>query len=312
MDKQLPAREIVRNEVPLEEWPTYIFTRVYAQRSATYDSEVAALKAAAKQQDAQLMAPISPSPAQLIDRSLELIVQLRRTIPVSLSHLMRRSLDVMSVNPPEWISPIDYDGWEKSDPLGGKSFGCVKEPCGNSLPSAERDRTNSNWCGSNALRELGVVTYPNVAECPPSITDGCTSKADWPQKNLKVYTRNGDEFLRGHFFMTVRIADPVTFRRPGMPPTEGFPGRAMGPTMDCTGGRTGWQKDGELTLPSGPNDPVTAQQAAALLTTINEIDMKPVMDLRNKNKNKFLEIHGVKHGFMSFFALSLFCFCYKA
>ena len=40
--------EIVRNEVPLEEWPTYIFTRVYAQRSATYDAEIAALKAVAK------------------------------------------------------------------------------------------------------------------------------------------------------------------------------------------------------------------------------------------------------------------------
>ena len=47
---------------------------------------------------------------------------------------------------------------------------------------------------------------------------------------------------------------------------------------------------------------VEAQQAAALLTTFNEIDMKPVMDLRNKYKNKFLEIHGVKLGFMSFFA----------
>lgn len=47
---------------------------------------------------------------------------------------------------------------------------------------------------------------------------------------------------------------------------------------------------------------VEAQQSAALLTTFNEIDMKPVMDLRNKYKNKFLEIHGVKLGFMSFFA----------
>ena len=52
--------------------------------------------------------------------------------------------------------------------------------------------------------------------------------------------------------MTVRIADSVTFRRHAYSP-EGFPGRAMGPTMDCTGGRAGWQKDGELTLPSGPN-----------------------------------------------------------
>ena len=47
---------------------------------------------------------------------------------------------------------------------------------------------------------------------------------------------------------------------------------------------------------------VEAQQAAALLPTFNEIDMKPVMDLRNKYKNKFLEIHGVKLGFMSSFA----------
>lgn len=47
---------------------------------------------------------------------------------------------------------------------------------------------------------------------------------------------------------------------------------------------------------------VEAQQSAALLTTFNEIDMKPVMELRNKYKNKFLEIHGVKLGFMSFFA----------
>jgi len=47
---------------------------------------------------------------------------------------------------------------------------------------------------------------------------------------------------------------------------------------------------------------VEAQHTAALLTTFNEIDMKPVMDLRSKYKDKFLETHGVKLGFMSFFA----------
>ncbi|MEM7456782.1 MAG: 2-oxoglutarate dehydrogenase complex dihydrolipoyllysine-residue succinyltransferase [Planctomycetota bacterium] len=47
---------------------------------------------------------------------------------------------------------------------------------------------------------------------------------------------------------------------------------------------------------------VEAQQTAALLTTFNEIDMKPVMDLRKKYKEPFLEKHGVKLGFMSFFA----------
>ena len=47
---------------------------------------------------------------------------------------------------------------------------------------------------------------------------------------------------------------------------------------------------------------VEAQQTAALLTTFNEIDMKPVMDLRKKYKEQFLKKHGVKLGFMSFFA----------
>jgi 2-oxoglutarate dehydrogenase E2 component (dihydrolipoamide succinyltransferase) len=47
---------------------------------------------------------------------------------------------------------------------------------------------------------------------------------------------------------------------------------------------------------------VEAQQNAALLTTFNEIDMMPVMDLRSKYKDSFGDKHGVKLGFMSFFA----------
>jgi 2-oxoglutarate dehydrogenase E2 component (dihydrolipoamide succinyltransferase) len=47
---------------------------------------------------------------------------------------------------------------------------------------------------------------------------------------------------------------------------------------------------------------VQAQQTAALLTTFNEIDMQPVMELRGRYKDAFQEKHGVKLGFMSFFA----------
>ena len=44
-----------------------------------------------------------------------------------------------------------------------------------------------------------------------------------------------------------------------------------------------------------------AQNAAAMLTTFNEVDMKPVMDLRNSYKELFEKKHGVKLGFMGFF-----------
>ena len=46
---------------------------------------------------------------------------------------------------------------------------------------------------------------------------------------------------------------------------------------------------------------VEAQQTAAMLTTFNEVNMKPIMDLRAKYKDKFEKKHGVKMGFMSFF-----------
>jgi 2-oxoglutarate dehydrogenase E2 component (dihydrolipoamide succinyltransferase) len=39
-----------------------------------------------------------------------------------------------------------------------------------------------------------------------------------------------------------------------------------------------------------------------MLTTFNEVDMKPIMDLRAKYKDKFKEKHSVGLGFMSFFA----------
>ena len=44
-----------------------------------------------------------------------------------------------------------------------------------------------------------------------------------------------------------------------------------------------------------------SQAQNAILTTFNEVNMAPVMDLRNKYKDKFEKEHGVKLGFMSFF-----------
>jgi len=57
---------------------------------------------------------------------------------------------------------------------------------------------------------------------------------------------------------------------------------------------------------------VSVKNETAMLTTFNEVNMKPIMDIRKKYKEKFTEIHGVGLGFMSFFtkacseALALF------
>lgn len=44
-----------------------------------------------------------------------------------------------------------------------------------------------------------------------------------------------------------------------------------------------------------------SQQQAAILTTFNEVNMQPVIELRNKYKDQFEKKHGVKLGFSSFF-----------
>ena len=46
---------------------------------------------------------------------------------------------------------------------------------------------------------------------------------------------------------------------------------------------------------------VQSQSTAAILTTFNEVNMQPVIELRNRHKERFEKEHGVKLGFMSFF-----------
>lgn len=46
---------------------------------------------------------------------------------------------------------------------------------------------------------------------------------------------------------------------------------------------------------------VSVKNETAMLTTFNEVDMKPIMDLRERYKKQFAEKHDVNLGFMSFF-----------
>jgi len=50
---------------------------------------------------------------------------------------------------------------------------------------------------------------------------------------------------------------------------------------------------------------VSVKNETAMLTTFNEVDMKPIFDLRKEFKEEFKEKHGVGLGFMSFFTLAV-------
>jgi 2-oxoglutarate dehydrogenase E2 component (dihydrolipoamide succinyltransferase) len=90
------------------------------------------------------------------------------------------------------------------------------------------------------------------------------------------------------------VASPA--RAPAPPPTGAL--AALGP-FDATGAKrvplTKIRKRIAERL-------VQANNTAAILTTVNEVDMSTVMALRAKYKEKFQESYGVSLGFMSFFA----------
>ena len=85
-------------------------------------------------------------------------------------------------------------------------------------------------------------------------------------------------------------------------PAESKPSAAQAPPVIASGGARNIRKDKMTSLRKTiAKRLVAVKNETAMLTTFNEVDMKPVMDLRSKYKDQFKEKYGVGLGFMSFF-----------
>ncbi len=89
-----------------------------------------------------------------------------------------------------------------------------------------------------------------------------------------------------------------------MPPSEGKPSLQVVPVLQAAAdfGQRPEQRVAMSRLRARIAERlVQSQSTNAILTTFNEVNMQPVIDLRNKFKERFEKEHGVKLGFMSFF-----------
>jgi 2-oxoglutarate dehydrogenase E2 component (dihydrolipoamide succinyltransferase) len=95
-------------------------------------------------------------------------------------------------------------------------------------------------------------------------------------------------------------AQPVARAAPAAAPA---PQRAPGPAVDLGAlGERPEQRVPMSRLRARIADRlVQSQHTAAMLTTFNEVNMQPVMELRKKHQDRFEKEHGVRLGFMSFF-----------
>jgi 2-oxoglutarate dehydrogenase E2 component (dihydrolipoamide succinyltransferase) len=89
-------------------------------------------------------------------------------------------------------------------------------------------------------------------------------------------------------------AAPAPAAKPATAPAVATPSVPAGPRSDRREKMSSLRKTVARRL-------VAVKNETAMLTTFNEVDMSPIMELRGKYKDKFKEKHGVGLGFMSFF-----------
>src|SRR6478735_2152639 len=101
-----------------------------------------------------------------------------------------------------------------------------------------------------------------------------------------------------------RITKEDAVNAKGTPPAtkESKPATASAPPVIASGGSRNKRSEKMTSIRKTiAKRLVAVKNETAMLTTFNEVDMKPVMDLRSKYKDKFKEKYGVGLGFMSFF-----------
>ncbi|MBI4005423.1 MAG: 2-oxoglutarate dehydrogenase complex dihydrolipoyllysine-residue succinyltransferase [Gammaproteobacteria bacterium] len=175
-------------------------------------------------------------------------------------------------------------------------------PLQQSLPDIEPLKQTDEPKLSPAVRNLLHQHQLNAADIPASSTDGRLTKEDV----LKHIERTGA-------VQKVRAAPAPKTEQPKQAPVS-TPKSAPQPQPVA---KKSIAKSPVQTPMSGDRAeervPMTrlrkraaerllmAQHENAILTTFNEVNMQPVIDLRNRYKEEFEKIHGVKLGLMSFF-----------
>jgi len=170
-------------------------------------------------------------------------------------------------------------------PAGAPAAAAAKEAAP-ATKSASEDEGGSDKL-SPAVRRLLEENKLDAASIPASGKDGRLTKSDVV------------EFLDKQSKAPAPAAKPAAAAAPAAAP------KATPPAASSSGPRTGRT---EQRVPMTrlrqriAQRLVEAQHTAALLSTFNEVDMTAVLELRNRHKDRFEKVHGVKLGFMSFFA----------
>lgn len=141
---------------------------------------------------------------------------------------------------------------------------------------------------SPAVRKAAAQTGVNPNEVQGTGRGGRVTKADMANPQAKTSTNNASDFVEKQY------ADKVTEDASVTTESGTVLSQAIGERVEKRVPMTRLRKRIAERLLAATND-------TAMLTTFNEVNMKPIMDMRKQYQERFEKRHDVRLGFMSFF-----------
>ncbi len=193
-----------------------------------------------------------------------------------LAQILKKSGEIAESQ--EVIARIDPDGKAR------KTKQAVKpEPAQEAAPAARQKESEASASLSPAVRKL-VEEH----DLDPSKING---------------TGKGGRLTKGDVLEFMQTQESAAAEEPEAKQTRTLePAKAPAPPAGGGAGRSERREPMSRLRARIAERLVQAQQTAAILTTFNELNMQPVLELRSRYKDQFEKTHGVRLGFMSFFA----------
>ena len=210
-----------------------------------------------------------------------------------LAQVIKHDGDIVTAE--ELIATIDTEAKAGAAPVAAAAGAAEVQPAPDAQPQQEAAPATASASASNTSASPSaakILAEKNVSsdQVSGSGRDGRITKGD-----ALAATQGAPAVSAAVSAPAAKAAAPAKAARPSLPDVKA-PGADQ------------WLKDRpEQRVPMSrlrariAERLLESQQTNAILTTFNEVNMAPVMDLRNKYKDKFEKEHGVKLGFMSFF-----------
>ncbi len=207
-----------------------------------------------------------------------------------LSEILKKSGDIAESE--EVIARIDTDGKAKAKPSEKAEKGDGKEERAAAQAKEEEKKPEKKDDGESAAESLSPAVRKLVEE-----NNLDASAIEGTGKDGRLTKGDVLEFLEKQ---KARGAEKPEAKESKAPESKKAP--APAPAARAEGERSERREPMSRLRQRIAERLVQAQQTAAILTTFNEVNMQPVMELRSRHKENFEKKHGVRLGFMSFFA----------